>query len=402
MKLKIKPNLIIYCFIGFFFVLVFIKNFITIGAQQFVIMAEGFIQKRVDMPRLDSSYGNLDTVFLSGKYYWPEPPLPGIILIPFVFIFEKFNLLFYQGYLQFFVTLGVFFVAYKLARQFSLTKINSLFLAFAFCFASIYSFVAFFTEAWYFSQTITVFLFLTALYEWYTKKRLGLIGIYLFCIFLTRATSIFAISFFVLATLFENKNLTRKHLSNTLLLIVPVITSIIIFLGYNYARFGNIFTTGHTINNIQPATQALMREKYGLFRLENISTNIYWYFLAPPQPVLEEGTYHLVPPFLRPHDWGMSFFIMSPIFFLIFTRIRKKMDYEDLFIWVASGLTVFFLLTWNSTGYFQIGPRFLLEVLPLWYILLLKVIKTQKFKRYYYLVIILSSITNLFWILPYR
>ncbi len=384
-----------------FFGLLLVKNFGEKSGQHFVIVAEGFLEGRVDMPRLDSAFNDLDVFSFKGKYYWPAFPFPAVLLVPFVYVFKQLGVPFYQGYLQFFLTMGIFAMAYKLAKIFRQTKSVSLVLAFTLCFASNYSFLAFSTESWYFSQTITVFLVLLAFYEWYTKRRLLLIGIYMSLVLATRFTAVIGVLFFILEILFSSATLKGKVLQ-MIRFLIPLAVVCFLLIGYNYIRFGNIFITGYENNNIKPDYQALMLKRHGTFKIENVPTNIYWYFLALPDPILESPTYHLVPPFFQANPWGMSFFIMSPIFFLILKTLRLKMTREEIFLWIASGTGLSILLLWYSTGFFQVGPRYLMDILPLWFILLLIYFKSTTIKFTHYLIVFVSSLLNLFWISPYR
>lgn len=396
-----KITLVIFCLYFFFFGVLLIKNFSEKSGQQFVILAEGFLRGKTNLIRFDPTYGDLDVTPYKDMYFWAEPPFSAIVLMPFVFVFQKLSWVFYQGYLQFFITAGITILAYKLSRKFLNTKINSLFLAFTFVFSSIYIFIAVSTEAWYFSQSIAVLLLLASLYEWYTKRRLLLVGVYMSLVLATRFTAVIAVLFFILEILFSAE-IAKEKISRISRLLMPLVVVGFLLLGYNYQRFDNIFVTGYENNNIKPEHQAVMLQQYGLFKLVNVPTNIYWYFFAPPDPILEDQTYHLIPPFFQANPWGMSFFIMSPMFFLIFKTLRRKMTTEEIFLWIASIACLIILLLWYSTGYFQVGPRYLLDILPLWFILLLIYLKKTTIRPIHYLVVAISSFLNLFWVSPYR
>lgn len=394
------PRLRIVLLIVFFFGLVLWHNATQQGAQHFTILAEGFLQGRLDLPRLDEVFGTDDLFFYQGRVYWVNFPFPSVVLVPFVFLFSKLGLIFYQGYLQFFLTIGVFALSYALAKKHLFTHIDSLFLAFAMCFSSNYAFVAFFTDSWFFSQPFTVIFSLLALYEWMTKKRFLLIGLYCACVFTTRPTAGLGISFFILDIFFSKKEIQQKIIT-FLQLMFPVIISGLLLLTYNQTRFGSVWETGYAEANIQPEYQVIMRKRHGIFKFENIPTNIYWNLLAPPDPIFENDTHHLVPPFLQANPLGMSFFIMSPLFLLIFATLKKGMHKTQILLWIGSGAILLSLWMWYSTGYFQIGARYLLDLIPFWFLLLLSAFPKPVLSFQHKTIIILGAFLNLFWLIPY-
>lgn len=393
-----KKITILLAFAVVLFGLVLWKNLTGTVAQHFSLMAESFNHGRLDLMRLDPIMGRADIFFKDGKAHWANFPFPAIILMPFVFVFEKFGLFFYQGYLQFFLTIGVFWVSFLLAKKFKFTSLNSLYLAIAVCFGSNYSFVAFYSDSWYYSQPVVVLLTLLALYEWYSKKRLVIVGTLLGLILATRITAEFVALFFVLEIWFEKSKMKEK-LKRLFTLGLPIIVTAVILLGYNQARFGSPWETGYSDENISPEFQVVMLKKYGLFKLVNIPTNIYWNFLAPPMPVFESGAYHLTAPFFKPNGIGMSFFIMSPIFLLIFKTLKKPSGHQ-VRLWLGSLASLIPLLMWYSTGYWQVGARYFLDFFGLWYALLLTSFAKPNLTFKHRLVIVISSILNVYWILP--
>jgi hypothetical protein len=373
-------------------------NFSQTSGQHFTIMAESFLQKRWDMVRLDSELGDLDTTNIDGKYYWHQSPFPAVVILPLVWGFEKLGLVFYQGYLQIFISLAVFWTAYKIGLSFKYKRKEAYTLAFAFVFSSIYAFVSFYSQSWYYNQTLVTLLLLWSVYEFYTRKRYLLIGTLLACVLATRITGALVSIFFILEIIFDKSNQLKQKLKNFIFFVMPIIVTALLLLGYNYVRFGSWIETGYGVNKVSPDFQEIMKEEHGMFRLENIPTNFYWYFLAPPRPILEDETYHLKFPYLTAHGWGMSFFFMSPIFIRIFLGIKKKMAKKDRFIWITSLITLLFLLSWYSAGFFQVGPRYMLDFLPLWFILLLASFKNQGLRNRDYLIIVISALTNLFFV----
>lgn len=382
----------------FLFALVGYVNFSQTSGQHFTILAESFLENRLDLVRNDNQLGDLDITFWDGRYYWHLGPFPSIVVLPAVWLFKNLGMEFYQGYAQLFVSLFVFFLTYKMAVIFGYKRNDAWALSFAFVFGSIYSFVAFYSQSWYFSQAVVTLLLLLSLHEFYTRKRYLLIGLLLAGVLASRLTAAITVIFFALSIYFEPKIGLANKMKNLLWLFLPLAVSGVLLLSYNQVRFSDPFETGYGTNRVKPDFQAILREKYGLFNLANIPTNFYWYFLATPRPILEGETYHVKFPYLMAHGWGMSFFIMSPIFIKIFFDLKKRLNGEKLFLWLTSLTILLVLLSWYSSGYFQVGPRYILDLLPLWFILLMEASRDRKISKTECFVIIISGLTNLFFV----
>src|SRR5580698_7147859 len=125
-----------------FLLVIIINCFATTGAsQQFSKLAQAFLHGQLNFLHPIGGLGQ-DPVLYKGKIFWDEGPFPAIILLPFVGLFSLFHLFFYQGYLMWPLTIGVFYFVYKLARLFSFELEDSLVLAFGFCLGSVYIGVA--------------------------------------------------------------------------------------------------------------------------------------------------------------------------------------------------------------------------------------------------------------------
>ncbi len=396
--LKNKHNFLLITFIISLFLVLMWQDFSQQIAQHFSLMANSFVHGRFDLIQLDPQTGSLDILIRNGKVYWIAYPFPAIILMPFVFIFNQLGIFFKQGYLQFFLNLGVFIISYLLSRRFKFSQINSLYLALAVCFGSNYSFAAFYTGSWYYAHSVAVLLLLLTFYEWYFQRRLIFIGIYLGLLLATRSTAIFAVTFFLLEILREKFTSYKEKVIKFFYIMIPIGITFLLLLFYNQIRFGSPWDTGYSNNNVSPDFQVAMLKNHGIFKFENVPTNLYWDFLAFPEPVLEENTYHLIPPFLRINPIGMSFFIMSPIFFLIFRTIKRPTQ-EQQNLWIGSITVLIPILMWYSTGFWQIGARYILDLFPLLFILLLTSFPKKDLSSKYRIIIIISSLMNLFWIM---
>lgn len=393
---------IIVGFICTFFFLAAAFNWSTHTEQQFSYLAKSVLAGSFSFLEMPGE-NFLDTAFYNGEYFWPLGPFPALILVPFVFLFQKFNLFFYQGYLQFFLTAGIFWLCYWLARHSGFQKRASLILAFAFCFASVYQAVALIPWSWHFVQVISVFLVLLSLREFFTARRYLFIGLAFACIFMTRFTAGFGILFFIAHIIHTHERWGVK-MRQLAYLCAPVAIAGAVLLGYNSVRFNNPFENGYRIVNNATLSEAQRFETlhYGLFQLRNIPTNLYYYFVKSPDPVRVQfeswqgNTYVLRPPYVTVAYPGISFFFVAPIFLYCF-RTRHK-EYVVRLALIPISVILIALLLYYWPGWRQVGPRYLLDLLPFAYLLLLYSFPEKKLSRVALATIGVSAFTNLYFL----
>lgn len=393
---SIDLGLMLICFMtGAFLVVALITNIRTNKYQQFSMQAEYFLNGHLEIEYIDR-FGVLDTALnqTTGKYYWPLGIFPSVLLAPFVYTYGYIGILFKQGYMQPFITVFTLWVCYELARRHGFGTRDSLFLAFGFVFAGVYAQLAYIPFVWYFGQAVGVALLFAALYEFFQTRRWILIGVFMALLVQTRMVSALTFFFFVWQV-FAERGLTRKQrFVNLFMLALPVAISLGILVGLNYIRFGNIFETGYPRAAVGDSFLIETRNKYGYFNLANLPSNIYWYFVATVFPIFENKTEQLIAPYFYVPWRGMGFFFVSPVFLALITRFR--ITRETLPYWVVSLSILFLLLTHYTAGYLTFGPRYMLDFLPLWYILLLKSFPDGVLRPRHRAIILVSAIVDMY------
>lgn len=310
-----------------------------------------------------------------------------------------------MGYLQILLTGGSFFLCYRLAKRYKFSHTDSLFLALAFCFGSVYVTVAFIPWSWYFAQAIVTFCLLLSLYEWHGRKRYILIGLLFALIVATRATAAPGLLFFVGDLFWKNKESLKTKLKHLRLLLLPVILAAALVMSYNYARFGNVLESGYQMADNKRSSDINRYEltHYGLFQFRNIPTNIYYYFIKTVDPVRVEHygdfgqTYLLKPPYVRVENPGAGFFIISPVFLYLFALIKRKHIPRVVFLSLPPvTIITIILMTFFWPGWAQLGPRYMLDALPFMYLMLLCAFEKSKVTLFAKLVIVVSVIFNFY------
>lgn len=377
------------------FLTLLIFNLIPNLSQQFSLLAKSFLGGKIYISENPGSW-QVDTILIDNKHHWPLGPFPSLLLTPFVFISNTAGVFFHQGYLQYFLVLLIFYLCFKIARKFKYSTSNSIFLAIAFCFGSIFLPVSLYPVSWYFSQVTATLLILLSLFFFYKKKKMWLlIGILLGLSVATRLIALLSMTFFILSFSYLKTNLKNKMKSFSSIA-VPVLLSLVLLASYNHIRFKNVWETGYKL---------IMLKRHEVdgslfFNPKNIPKNFYYYFLKPPELVyqkVERKTYfisNLQFPFIKVGYPSTSFFIVSPIFLYMFRVNLKKIEVKSSIL--VSVIILITLLSFYHHGWFQTGPRYLLDLLPFLYIILLYSFPGKKLNNFTKTLIIASSFFNLY------
>lgn len=388
-----NPDKILIILLTIFFVIAIVFNFGVRGEQQFSYLADSFLRGKTYFLEKPGSWA--DTTSYDGRYYWPLGPFPAVIILPFVFIFNLINQFFYQGYLHFFIVLGVFYLVCKIARKSKYSFSDSLYLAFAFCFSSAFLGVAIWPWSWYFSQVVTVFLLFLAIYEYLGKKRHWLIGLIFGLVLATRFSASLAIVFFILELLLISKKSLLKKLRTLFVLLLPYGLALLLLFYYNFVRFGRVLEQGYSAQIIPDF--ATKGRDYGLLDLVHLPGNLYYFLLATPLPVFRDNLSRVLKfPFIRANPWGMSIFITSPyliyLFFLKYKDRLSKLVLATVFI-ISLPTFLYYGIGWRQFGY-----RYSLDFLPILFFLLIRNFRSKysSLSNNFRLLIVISAITNLY------
>jgi len=374
----------------FFMFLAFVLNYVSGGEHQFSFLAQSFLNGKLYFLSQPGSWH--DAVLFGGNYYWPLGPFPSIILMPFVYVFGLMDHFFYQGYLQFFLVVIIFIACFQISRKINYSKSDSIYLAYAFCFSSVFLGVALVPSGWQFAQVVTTLLLFLSILEFFTKKRYWMLGLIMGLVAATRATAGLGIFFFALEIIFSKKYFKIK-IKDLLKLFIPFGLAIGGLLLYNYFRFGNIFEQGYAY---QLLNGELERARgYGMFSFSHLLSNIYYSVISMPSPVFKDSTSVLVYPFIQANPWGMSIFLTSPYLLTIF--LLKNGGKISKMLWITVFLIAFPILMYYGIGWYQFGYRYALDFMPFLFLLFMLNYYAENKELSWKIksVIILSSFLNL-------
>jgi hypothetical protein len=353
----------------------------------FTWLADAFLHGRLGLTKASPYLGELIPV--NGKFYVIYPPMPAILLMPFVAIWgPTFN-----------QTVGSVFVAsvnvslfYLLMRRLTHDVRIQIWMTLVLSFGTIHWYIASVGSAWYFAH-ITSFLFLTlALYETFTKRRPFLIGLLLGASYWSRLPTILSLPFFIVilsdswllksegASILERINptpLVRLGLGVGIFVLINIL--------YNFLRFHTPFDVAYSTPGIDTPSHEPWLNK-GLFSLSYIRYHLSIILAKPP-------VFNKEAPYVRPSMAGMSIWITTPVFvYALFADIRKKVA---LACWSGIIPITLLLFTKNGTGWTQFGYRYALDFYPFLFLLTVKGIGDEI--RWHHKLLICSGILVNLW-----
>jgi len=354
------------------------------NARAYAWQARSFLEGRLDIPseRVRELDG-VDFVTKGNRVYWPLGPLPSLLLVPLVAVAGDAAA---QAVFQVAMAACILFLAFRLAGRAGFGALDSGWLSFGLLFSSVLFGAAMLNGPWYLANTISVALALAALNEYLGRRRAWLIGLAVALAFATRLTAGFLAAVFFGWTMLFAAGAGRRAKLTALAKFAAPIAVVLLGLGlFNYARFGSVWDTGYHDSFLGPSPALERRDRAGLFSPSYIADNVYNYFLRLPE--MRDGR-----PVANPI--GLSFFLVSPIFLWLFAAGRRTPHLAAVSITAAAGLAIF--LSYYATGFWQFGPRYLCDMLPFLFLLLLATFKKRGLGRLPKAVIAGSAAFNIY------
>ncbi len=331
-----------------------------------------------------------DMTRYQGDWYIPFPPLPSILLFPYVA---------YKGILEVnvvwfacivgAVTVGLVYLMLRALQDAKLTELDHrgvLWLTVLFGIGSVFWYMAVQGTVWFFAQITTVTF--VALGTWLTIRRKSLFwgGVGLGIAMLSRP--LIALTAPLLLGLYAELNPKLKEkfvvqdwIKPLLAFAVGPVLAAVALLLYNDARFDNPLDFGYLTQNVDKSLRADLAT-YGQFHIHFLGRNLKAMLWGIP--LMKDG-------FLQPDPFGISLFITTPA--LVYLWRSFKPTILALSAWTATGLLMVPLLLYYNTGWYQFGYRFSLDfMIPL--MVLLAVHAPTKLPWHYKTLIMLGVVVN--------
>ena len=300
-----------------------------------------------------------DLVFFNENYYLYWPPMPAIVLMPFVtFLGLRVSDFFFNSVIGA-LNVGIVALLFRELdkRQIitsTITQRGTVVILLAF--GSVLFPIALGGTVWMTGQLIG-FMFVALAYLFAVSFDSGLAffvtGLMIAAAMLTRNNLLFMGLWPALFLIRSNWKANRKTFLRFIGLgLLPILISGMGFLAYNAARFGNPFDLGINYHNMNPIFRNDYKI-YGPFNLHYVPINFYYQYIYYP--------FTKWPP-TNEMFMGGSLFLLSPLFFAFFWGLFKEADrFSAWGLALSIFLTNIPIITLMGTGWFQLGPRYTLD-----------------------------------------
>lgn len=323
----------------------------------YTCFAQSLLHGRLTLPPMDS-YG--DMIFYHGSYYLPYPPLPSIILAPFVALFGEGRV--NTVAIATIMACISLYLMYRIFLRLQLVQHYYNWMILAVIFGTGYWFALFTSHHVYAFAHITSFLFqLLVINEILGKRRWWLVGFFIGCSFFTRQFTIFYAVFALGYMLYLHQSGKEKiRIKDVAALCGSIGFFIALYLAYNYARFGNLFDTGYQ-HIIYIGVLKERVQTYGVFSIKYFLFNLYSFLIKGFNIEFQGNTYLSI----KDMDlWGTSLLAASP-----FLVASVKAEWPRI-LKISAWLTILLILSgqlfYHNNGFHQINTsRFSLDFLPL-------------------------------------
>lgn len=328
--------------------------------DSYSLQAMSWLSGRLDMGK---NYEWLELAVYNGKYYLSFPPLPSVVMLPFVLLFGERTPSNLVSALY-----GIFtaMIAYKILKKAGMKRGGAVFFAIAYVWGSNMLWLSTSGGVWFLAQGLNMLLLTACVYFAQQKMRVAAYAMAALAVG-CRPFSVYMflplMAYFYMAD--KDRPMADRIRGQIRSLIIPAFIALCYML-YNYVRFGNVLEFGH--NYLPEFTES---EK-GQFSLSYILPNLYNLLL---RPVTLRADLTLEYPLFD----GFMFYIANPMFLIWFAAVvkdvlQKKLDVVRLCIVIAILAELLLLCAHKTLGGWQFGARYTVDMLPmaLMYLLLKK------------------------------
>ncbi len=303
------------------------------------------------------------------RYFVSFPAFPALVMLPFVAIFGyRFNDTSFTVAIAA-LSLALFLaLLLRLRRRGELDRSERACAAFAglLGFGTLFFYCAIRGEVWFTAEIMGVGLTCLYLMTAARARHPLLAGLFYSMATLTRTPLAFCAAFFLFEVLWPEGRPSLKALGRDLrdklrklaLFAAGALPLALAHMAFNWARFGSVSEFGHRFfwNNRVNADIA----QWGLFDLHYLPRNLSAAFLKLP-------TLSLDPLHLGYDPHGMSLFVTTPLFLLLFfPRVKPRLHWA---LWATAACIALPGFLYQNDGYMQFGFRFSLDYTP--YLILL-------------------------------
>ena len=313
------------------------------GKNHFVYLAESFLHGRLGLTGSGTALAEL--IKYHGNYYVVYPPMPAIILLPFVAVWGTSV---DQSLISIILASLCCSVTWLMLTKTGVKGSKALWLTALFGFGTCFWYTAAVGSAWYIEHVSAVLFLTIAIVLSLYKKNDFFVGLSLGCAYLSRLPTILAFPFFLLLT-YERNDSWKPRLKQMAFFCLGLGIPVVLNALYNFARYDTFLDVGYTLIIKGDPNYTL-----GLFNIAYIPKNIY--------AILFQGPILLSSfPYFKPNWMGLGLFFTTPACLLIFKGPWDKLS-KKAALAVVCILPI--IITHGTVGFTQFGYRFSLDFTP--------------------------------------
>lgn len=315
--------------------------------RQALAWRQGLLHLPEDVPYLELA------VFRD-QYYVSFPPLPSVILLPLTFLFgaDTPDHLLVKLY-----ALGACLMMFFALRRAGYVRLNAGLTAFLFCFASSLLPLTLNGAVWYHAQVLAFFLTVAAVCLLTMDCTTSALLCYALSVACRPFNALYALPLFSAYIAVSRRG--GEPFGKTALSLAPgVVLGLAVAVGigiYNAVRFGNPLEFGHNYLpefSTQGGTQ---------FSLEHVGEHLSTFLWGAPFDV-ENGTIVF-------RKYGYCLFLACPSLLMMlvwFVRdlFKKQLRWEKIVVLLTCIAHGFLLMTHRTMGGYQLGARYMVDLIP--------------------------------------
>jgi hypothetical protein len=324
--------------------------------------------------RLDLAAPAEDVAVFAGRFYVPYPPLPSVVLLPWVALLGVRHVPVRLLAAALAALAG--WLAIRLFGRMGRARDHARWLTAALLFGTGYWLSVLWSDAvWFMAHVVAVVCVLAALDESFGPARGWRAGLFCGLSLLSRQLCSYSIVF-VAATVWQRTSPKgrRAQIIQSLALVGAFAVCLLISLAFNAARFGHAFETGYAYiplgEHLKPRVA-----RYGLFHPAYLPFNFTYMFLQGPNFAF--GGERLLQP-LGMDAMGTSLTFASPFLFAAgWARGNRSLLVAG---WVTVLLALTHALLYHNNGWVQVNTqRFSLDFIPV--LLVLTALGTERLRE---------------------
>ena len=286
-------------------------------------------------------------------YYVSFPPLPSLLMLPFVAIFGlAFNDVIFTVLFAALNPVLAYLTLRRLRPLSARSEVDNLWLTGMFAFGTVAFYASVLGEVWYTAHVVGLALTWAYLLFALEARHPALAGVAIGLGFITRTPLLFAFPL-ILLELVRCRPAWGARLRGAAAFAAPVAVIGLAMATMNLARFESPFEFGHTYLNVVWAERI---QRWGLFNYHFLGRNLACAFALLPRIYAKA-------PYVKVSWHGMSLLLTTPaLLYLVWPSVKGPL-HRALWATVVAVAIPSFL--YQNSGWVQFGYRFSLDYLPM-------------------------------------